>query len=358
MSGVIYIIFGILIFGILIAVHELGHFLAARSLGVRVNEFSIGMGPKVWKKQGKETLYTIRALPFGGFCQMEGEDEDTGDARAFTAAKRWKRGVILAAGAFMNLVLGFIIVVVIVYSQSSGFGGATITNFESYYDSTGPSGGLMVGDTVVRLNGERIYYSNDFQMFLSLAKSDTVNLVVRRDGQSVPLNHFTFNWHDVTVDGATAQKIGVDFNYISPTFGAKLNYSLYTMMNYVRLIRVSLVELFTGAAGIRDLSGPVGIVSSMYAVGEQTHQFGLALLQIINFGGFIAVNLAIMNLLPIPALDGGRILFLFIMAAIEKVAKRRVNPKYEGYIHASVFVLLVGLMAFTVINDVLRIING
>ena len=163
-----YIVLAIVAFGILIAVHELGHFTAAKLLGVRVNEFAIGMGPKIIKKQGKETLYSLRALPLGGFCAMGEDDGESDDPRAFTAQKRWRRAIILVAGSAANIITAFIIIVILMIG-SEAFMGTTITDLFDDFPNKGEHG-LMVGDTIVSVNGERLYYRGDFEMFMGLAE--------------------------------------------------------------------------------------------------------------------------------------------------------------------------------------------
>jgi len=351
-----YIVIAIIAFGILIAVHELGHFSAAKLLGVKVNEFAIGMGPKLLKKQGKETLYTLRALPFGGFCAMEGENEDSGDTRSFMAQKRWRRVIILAAGGLANLLICFIIIIIVV-SQAKGFVGTQITELADGFPNAGQDG-LMVGDVLVSLNGERLYYVEDFSLFMQLAKSGQVDLVVRRGGDTITLRRFPLERHEYMTNGEMQLRYGLSFNAIEATAMEKLKYSCYMTMNYVRLIRVSIAQLISGAAGIRDLSGPVGIVDAMNEIGQSSPSFAAAILNIASFMAFIGVNLAVVNLLPIPAMDGGRILFVFITWAIEKVMRRRLDPKYEGYIHTVTLVLLMCFMIFILFNDVVKIING
>jgi len=351
---IMFIVIAIIAFGILIAVHELGHFLAAKIMGVRVTEFAIGMGPKILKKQGKETLYTLRLLPFGGFCAME-EDEEATDSRSFTAQKRWKRGVILVSGALANLIAAFIIIIILV-SGMSGFVGTTITDIRDEFPYQGEHG-LMVGDTIVSINGERLYYADDFHMFMTLSEGRPVDLGIRREGETIMLYNFPLERREFIIDGEPQLRFGITFNSIEPTFGASLRYSGYTAMNYARIIRISLAQLISGAAGLGDLFGPVGIVDSMNAVGQASPNVGVAIRNIAGFAAIIGVNLAVINLLPIPALDGGRVVFLFISWAIEKIIRRRLDPKYEGYIHTAALVLLMGLMVFTVVNDVLRIVG-
>ena len=351
-----YIIVAIIAFGVLITVHELGHFTAAKALGVRVNEFAIGMGPKLLKKQGKETLYSLRALPLGGFCALEGENGDSADARSFGMQKRWRRIVILASGSVSNILLGFIIVIILVSGMKS-FTGTTITKLEDGFPNKGVDG-LMAGDTVISINGERLYYIDDFRLFMQIYDNGKVDLVIRRDGESIKLNEFPMERREYTVDGKTELRFGITMNRIEGNAWEKLKFSCYSAYNYIRLVRVSLAQLISGTVGVRDLSGPVGIIDAMNDVGRSSSTALEALASIANFTAIIAINIAVMNLLPIPALDGGRIVFIIITWIIEKVIRRRVDPKYEGYIHTATMALLMGLMVFILINDVVKIVSG
>ena len=353
-----YIVLAIIAFGILIAIHELGHFTAAKALNVRVKEFAIGMGPKILKKQGKETLYSLRALPFGGFCAMD-EDTASDDPRAFTSQKRWRRVIILASGSLANIITAFIVIIILTIG-TKGFVGTTVVELADGFPDNGASG-LMAGDTIMSMNGERLYYSDDFLMFIGLAESagnSNVNLVVRRGGEKVTLNNYPLERREYMIDGEMRLRFGITFNLIEGTAIEQLKYASYRTMNFVRLIRVSLAQLISGAAGFRDLSGPVGIVDAMNTIGQDSPTVGIALGNIAFFTAFIGVNLAIMNMLPIPALDGGRILFLCIGWVIEKILRRRIDPKYEGYIHAGAMVLLFGLMILVLASDVVKLVGG
>ncbi len=351
-----YILAAILIFGFLIAIHELGHFIAAKSLGVRVNEFAIGMGPALLKKQGKETLYSLRLLPIGGFCAMEGEDGDSNDPSAFSSKSVWKRFIILVAGSGMNFIAG-VLVVMIIFSQSVAFSTNTIAGFMDGFEAQGENG-LMVGDKIVEVDGERISTLQDFSLFMSRSNGETVDLVVERDGQKIELKDFPLALKEYTVDGQKTMKYGLYFGVVEATFIEKLKYSLYNAEYFVKLVRIGLTDLIRGNLGVKDLNGPVGIVSTINEVGESSATTLDAVINIAYFGAFIAINLAVMNMLPIPALDGGRIFFMLITSAIEKVTKKKVDPKYEGYIHAMGLVLLMGLMVVVMFNDILRIFNG
>jgi len=354
-----YIVVSILAFGVLIVVHELGHFTAAKLLGVRVNEFAVGLGPKLLKKQGKETLYSLRALPFGGFCAMGEDDGNTDDPRAFTSQKRWRRIVILAAGSVANFILAFIIIIILT-SGFKGFMGTTLTGLLDGFPNEGEQG-LMVGDTLVSINGERLYYQSDFLLFMNLAEhrgDKEVDLVIRRDGEAIRLDRFPLHRREYMIDGEMKLRYGVILDIVEATAKEKLKYSCYSAMNNVRLIRVGLAQLISGAAGIQDMSGMVGIIDAMNDIGQSSPTVSAGLRNIVEFMAFIGINLAVMNMLPIPALDGGRILFVFVSLFIEKILRRRLDPKYEGYIHAAAFVLLMGFMVFILVNDVVKIIYG
>ena len=351
-----YIVVAIIAFGLLIAIHELGHFTAAKLLGVKVNEFAIGMGPKILRKQGKETLYSLRLLPFGGFCAMD-EDVASEDPRAFTAQKRWRRVVILAAGGIANLIAAFIIVVILV-SGMKGFVGTTIMELVDGFPNEGVSG-IMAGDKIISINGERLHYiDNYFYSLMQLAGSNEIDLVVKRGDETIRLNKFPLQRREYVVDGETVFRYGITFNGIEANVIESLKYAGYMTMNYVRLIRLSIAQLFSGVASVQDLAGPVAIVDAMNVIGKTAASIGDAIADIANFTAFIGVNIALVNLLPIPAMDGGRILFIFLTWVIEKIIRRRLDPKYEGYIHTAALVLLMGLMVFILVNDVLRIVSG
>ncbi len=352
-----YIIIAILAFGFLIAIHEFGHFIFAKLFNVKVNEFSVGMGPPILNKQGKETKYSLRILPIGGYCAMEGEDEELEDPRAFTSRPAWQRAIILAAGAFMNFLVGFIIVICLL-AGSTGFVEPTISELAEGFPYEGENG-IMAGDTIWKIDGARIYTSGDFSTYMSMADNDTVDMVIIRGGEKITLEDFKFEKHEYDDgNGGTELRYGVSFKVAEPTVINKLKYSWYTTVDFVRTVVLSLKGLLTGQYGVSDLSGPVGIVSTINQVGEEAESTGAALRTIFYLCAFIAVNLAVMNMLPIPALDGGRIFFLIVTVIIEKIIRRKINPKYEGYIHAAGMVLLLALMAFVMFNDIVRIIRG
>ena len=350
------IIIAILAFGVLIAVHELGHFFAAKAFGVKVEEFALGMGPTIFKKQGKETLYSLHLLPFGGFCAMEGEDEEMDSPRAFTSQKAWKRVVILCAGAFMNFVLGFIICLFIM--PAAGFTEPVIVEFAEgcplQYEE-----GLQLGDRIHSVDGYRCYFTDNFMDFMSREYPETRDLVIYRDGKRIVLEDFSMPRMEYpNDDGSTSLRYGITVGQRDYGVWATVKYAWYQCMDFCRVVWDSLGMLIRGEVGFRDMSGPVGVVDVVNDVAKEAENARAAAFSICYIFALIAVNLAIMNLLPIPALDGGRIFFLIITAIIEKIMGRKLNPKYEGYIHTAGFVVLMGLMVAILFSDLLRAFFG
>ena len=352
------VIFAIFLFSVLIFVHELGHFTAAKLSGVQVNEFSMFMGPAIWKKQVGETLYAIRCIPIGGYCAMEGEDGGSDNPRSFDKAAWWKRLIILAAGAAMNFLIGVVLMVIVVLMVSVCLPGKqtavpVIASFEDYATVNGENG-LQAGDRIVEVDGEKLYSYSDFSMILSLNPGDVHDITVRRNGEKVVLKDFLLEKHEVTLEnGSTGLRYGMNFTLSTPNFWEKLGMAWNQSLDTVRMVRLSLQMLLGGKVGIKDMSGPVGIVSEMSKVAAASDSKVTALLNMLYFGGFIAINLAVMNLLPIPALDGGRIVCLLITVVVEAVTRKKINPKYEGYLHGAGMILLLALMAIIMFKDVI-----
>ena len=352
----IYVIAAIVIFGVLIAVHEWGHFIAARLCGVTVHEFSIGMGPAIYQKEKKGTKYAIRILPIGGYCAMEGEEEESDDPHSLNNQGFWKKVFIFAAGAAMNFIVGFLIILCL-YSTAEAFRTAEITGFYENCPYQGEEG-LQMGDVLYSIDGHRIYLYSDISIYLSRGNGSTFDLVVLRDGEKVYLNDFPMVPLDYTLeDGTTFHGYGLSFGGVEEaTLLAKLRVSWYNAIDFVRLIWMSLGDLGTGAIGMESMSGPVGIVSTITEVGEQSKTLRIAVENIAYIAALIAVNLAVMNLLPIPALDGCKIFFLVINAVAMLLFRRQIPAKYENYIHAAGLVLLMGLMLVVTFQDVWRLV--
>lgn len=335
----IYILLAVLLFGLLVAVHEFGHFITAKLTGVRVNEFAIGMGPAILKKQGKETLYALRLLPFGGYCAMEGENGDSDDARAFTARPLWARLIIVVAGSFMNLIAGFL-VLFILFIPIKEWATPTIESVSS--ETAVSEQSLMPGDTVKEVDGYRVYLFGDIQTgMLRGAEDGEYDITVLRDGKEIELRGLRF------VQGEAAENTGsrIEFRIEKSTFLGKMKYTFQNGVNLVRLVFVGLSDLLSGGVSKDDMAGPVGIGKMM----ADTAKVSMSSLWYLL--AFISINLGVMNLLPLPALDGGRLLFI----VFELIFRKPVPQKFEGYVHAAGFVLLMLLMVFVTYNDIVRI---
>ena len=354
---ILYVIIAVVFFGILVGIHEFGHFAVAKLCGIRVEEFAIGMGPAIFKKQKGETLYSLRCIPFGGYCAMTGENGESDDPRAFVNQKAWKRFLVLIAGAFMNFLLGFIIVLCL-FSKTEGYAVPAIVSFmdDCPYES---AEGFQAGDWILKIDGRRVYSTSDVSARLKEDTPQTFLLV--RNGEQLTLRDYSMKKLEYTdEEGNTGRYFGfrLGYDYDKPTFGNYIRYSWNETMEFVRMVWQSLGMLLSGQAKVTDLSGPVGIVDLMAETGENAASASDAAFNIAYLGAFIAVNLAVMNLLPIPALDGGRIFLLLITWIIETITRKKLNPKYEAYIHGAGMVLLLALMAFVMLNDIVRIVKG
>ena len=351
------ILFAILLFSLLIFVHELGHFVAAKLSGVQVNEFSMFMGPAIVKWQRGETLYAIRTIPIGGYCAMEGEDTDTNNPRSFQKAAWWKRLIILVAGAAMNFLIGVLIYGLlilpgrqVVVPQIHSFDDCCIFNRED---------GLQVGDTILEIDGEKVFVNGDISILLNLNQSGVHDLKICREGEIIEFQDYEMAHTHVDENGETYVHYGFGFGEaVEADFGKKVNYVWNMVCDDVRMIRISLQMLLNGQAGIKDMTGPVGIVQIMSETAANSENASDAFQRILSIGAFIAINLAVMNLLPIPALDGGRVLCLVITTAIEAITGKKLDPKYEGFIHGAGMVLLLALMAVILFKDVFTIFKG
>ena len=350
-------VFAILLFSFLIFIHELGHFLAAKAFGVQVNEFSVFMGPAIFKKQVGETLYSIRCIPIGGFCAMEGEDEASNNPRAFPNASWWKRVIILAAGAAMNFLTG-VVLLACFFAPDKQFILPVISEVDPKCSFAGTEG-IQEGDRILSVDGERVYVYSDFSLILSLNPGDVHDLVLERNGEKVVLNGLNMQKQDFeNEDGTVTPRFGFSFTLVDASFGQTLKYTWASTRDTVRMVRLSLQMLLSGKAGVEDVSGPVGIVSQMAQVAEQSGSRYYAFLNLLYFGGFIAINLAVMNMLPIPALDGGRLVGVLLTGLIEAITHKKLNPKIEGYIHGAGMILLLILMALIMFKDIIFAIKG
>lgn len=339
------VIFGVLIFSLIIFVHEFGHFITARMFGVKVHEFAIGMGPAIFSKQKGETKYSVRIIPMGGYCQMEGEDCQSDDEGSFSSKPWYAKLVILASGAAMNVLLGFVICLCFVVHSASGIGVATVT-VDSVIEQSQAAEFLQPGDRVVAINGERVNIKRDIDFIMSQNGNHEYEIAVKRNGEILTktLKPYETRYSDGTpayLIGFTAkvEKMGL-FNVLKETF--------FQTVWMVKLVFISLGMLISGKVGVSQVSGPVGVVSAM----STTAQNG-GLWALIYLAGFITVNIGVMNLLPIPALDGGRMFFVLI----EAIRRKPIPPEKEGVVHAIGMVLLIGIMIFATWNDIVRLLQ-
>ena len=354
------IIFAVLLFSFLIFIHELGHFVAAKLSGVQVNEFSLFMGPAIWKKQVGETLYAIRCIPIGGYCAMEGEEGEEGESdnpRSFQKADWWKRFLILVAGAAMNFVAG-VLIFCIVFLPQKVIAAPLIAQFDDCCIFSGPEG-LMVGDEILEIDGEDVIVNGDISLLFQLNPTGVHDVTVLRDGKILVFEDLPMTHTHTDGAGNTYSHYGIHYGVARELdLPGRFSYVWDNVVNTVRNVRLSLQMILTGQAGLQDMSGPVGIVSMMNEVAESSQTTLAAVMNMLYFGGFIAINLAVMNLPPIPALDGGRVVGLLISTGYEAVTKRKLDPKYEGWVHGAGMVLLLALMAVIMFKDIFVILMG
>ncbi|MDQ5983633.1 MAG: Regulator of sigma-W protease RasP [Eubacteriales bacterium SKADARSKE-1] len=332
--------------------HEFGHFITAKLSGVQVNEFAIGMGPTLFKIQKGETKYSLRLFPIGGFCSMEGEDEKSTNEKAFSNKPVGKRIIIIVAGAIMNIILAFILMM-IVLSQQSQFASTQISKFMD--NSVTNHYGLKIGDTIKKINGYSILTYTDIAFILATDKDFTADVVVERNSEIKKIEGV----HFATTQDSNGKEVLVRDFYVAPiekNFFTFFQQTFNEVVSNVRLTYMSFWKIITGEFGLNAVSGPVGIASAVTdaATSGLEVNFLQAVNNIITIMMVLSVSLGVMNLLPFPALDGGRLIFLFI----EAIIKRPVSPKYEGLIHTIGFVILMALALFVTFNDVFKLIMG
>lgn len=337
------IIIAVLFFGFIIAIHEFGHFICAKLSKVKVNEFSIGMGPAIFKKKGKETQYSLRLLPIGGYVSMEGEDGESDAPGAFGNAPTWKKIIIVVAGATMNLILGYVIICIMLSTQPL-VGTKKIAKFAD--NATSVSYGLQEGDEFYKINGTRVYSSYDVSFLMMRDDDGVIDFVVKRNGEKKEVNGVKFATSDY--NGTTV--INYDFSIVGqkPTFLNVISGGFKSTASFARMIWLSLFDLVTGHYGLSQLSGPVGTVSVIAETASSGNMDSVLLLF-----AFITVNVGVFNLIPIPALDGGRLFFLLV----ELVRRKKINPKYEGYVHAAGMAVLLLLMVAVTFNDIVNLVK-
>lgn len=348
----LYIAVAILMFGFLIFIHELGHFLTARLFHVTIYEFAIGMGPKLisWKSKKNGTAYSLRALPIGGFVSMAGEDEESDDEGSLKKKKVWQRMIVTAAGSVFNLVFGIIVMLLIV-SFSSAIGSTTVKNFADGATSvqTEIKDGLLPNDEIIEIDGKKVHVFYDLSYKISRYATTPIDMTVIRNGEMVHLEDVVF---PVAVDqGVTFAQRDFGVYRLEKTFGTVIKTAFFQSVYTVRMVIDSLYDLVTGRLGIEQMSGPVGITTIITDAAEDA---------VVNKNGsylfmlfvILAMNLGCMNLLPFPALDGGRLVFL----VIEGITRKPVNAKIENAIHLAGMALLLFFMLIITFKDVFSLI--
>lgn len=335
------IIVSILVFGIVIMIHELGHFIMAKRSGIKVNEFSIGMGPQIYGKTIGDTEYSIRALPIGGYVAMEGEDEESDAEGAFNSVPVQDRIGVVVAGAVMNMLLGFVVLFYLTASQPA-ITSRTVSNF--YDGAMTAQTGLMVDDEIIAINGRKCYIANDIIYEFARTQNGVADFTVIRNGEKVELENVTF---DTYIDEATGLKqMVIDFTVypVTKTIPNIAKEAFNWTISIARMVFLSLVDLVTGNVAINQMSGPVGIVSTI----SEAVSYGLE--SVLMILAMITINLGVFNLLPVPALDGGRLVFLLI----ELVRGKPVDQKYEMWVNAAGMIVLLAFMAFVTFSDITK----
>lgn len=355
--SIVMILLAILAFCVIIIIHEMGHFFAAKACGMKVSEFSLGMGPRLFKKQGKETLYTVKLLPIGGSVQL-GEDEESDDPRSFRNKPVWQRIIVLAAGPIMNLILGIIVCAIaiiisgrVVSSQIATFAG----------DNPVSSQYLQVGDEILSINGLSIWSSTDISYALqnSAMKADPqdeymyYDFTVKRGEEILSFEDvpFLLNHRE---DGTAPVIYDFKVSAYRADFGNVFLYSFKEAATYGRLVWISLIDLLNGTYGLNELSGPVGTVTVISQTATAGVNMKENITNLLSMIALITINLGVFNLLPIPALDGSRIIFLII----ELVRRKPMKPEHEGMVHFIGFAALMVLMLVVTFNDIVKLITG
>lgn len=341
-----HILAAIGIFGLLILIHELGHFISARAFGVAINEFSIGMGPKIFSITSKKSgiKYSLGILPIGGYVAMVGEDEESDDENAFHKKAVWKRMIITAAGATVNIVVGILVMSILIMTQKqlqSDRIGEFLRDENGY--SVSEAAGLQIGDRVVEVDGVRVHIYAEAYYEITRRGIEPIDITVIRDGEKVVIEDIQF---------ATVTESGTLFGecdfipFAEPkTAGNVIKHAFFRSTNTIKMIWESLYDLVTGRYKADSISGPVGVTK---VLGEAASQ---SISNFVYLSVIISMNLGVMNLLPLPALDGGRLAF----QAIELVTRKRIKPEIEGYIHFAGIVLLMILMVMITVKDVISL---
>ncbi len=340
------IIIAIILFSLIILFHELGHFLLAKINGVQVNEFCLGLGPTIVGFHKGETFYSLKLLPFGGACMMEGEDEDSDSGRAFGKKSVWQRFSIVFAGPFFNFILAWLLSIIIL--GVAGIDEPTI--LQTIPDSPAAEAGIAGGDTIVKLDRKPIHFYREISVYTYFHSGETIDVTWEHDGER----------HTAAVTPAYDEESGrYLFGFQGSVGRVKsgplrvLRYSFYEVKYWITTTLQSLGKLVTGQLHMNDLSGPVGIVKTIGDTYTESKSDGMlyVFLNMINMAILLSANLGVMNLLPLPALDGGRLVFFII----EAIRGKRLDPQKEGMVHYIGLIVLMVLMVVVMGNDIRKL---
>ncbi len=348
MLNILLIIIAVLLFGLIISIHEFGHFFTAKLSGIRVNEFAVGMGPKLFGFTKGETDYSLRLFPIGGYCAMEGEDEESPDDKAFNNKPVWKRMIVIVAGAFMNIVLGLVLMGVVV-CQSNLLATNQIAAFTE--NSKLEAAGAEVGDYIYSVDGYRIRTETDLSFGFGTADPDSCNIVLVRDGEKIELNNVKLDSYESS--GRTAVVIDFKIYGVQKTPLRIIKKSVDNTWSMMKMVILSLKGIVTGKYGLNDVSGPVGVAQAITEAASTGLETSVsdAIYNIMTIMALISINLGVFNLLPFPALDGGRFVFLLI----EAVRKKPVPRKYEAWVNTAGMAILLAFMVVVTCKDIIGI---
>lgn len=341
------IILAILLFSAIVIFHELGHFLLAKKNKIRVDEFSLGLGPTIFGKQFGETKFSLKLLPFGGACMMGEDDVDDMSEGSFNSKSVWARMSVIVAGPVFNLILAWILCMIII--GWTGYRAPIVSNVTDGYSAQ--EEGIEPGDVIKKIGGKSVHIWNDISLYNMMhAGTKSVEVKYERDGKD-----YTVVLEPKQNEGDAFPLLGITGGeMVRPGLLGTVQYGAYTVKYWITYTVDSLKMLVGGKVGVKDLSGPVGIVSAVDNVYQEAAPAGMTvvILNLLNIGVLLTANLGVMNLLPLPALDGGRLVFLII----EAVRGKRVPPEKEGMVHFAGFVLLMALMVVIMFNDILKLV--
>lgn len=341
------IILAILLFSAIVIFHELGHFLLAKKNKIRVDEFSLGLGPTIFGKQFGETKFSLKLLPFGGACMMGEDDVDDMSEGSFNSKSVWARMSVIVAGPVFNLILAWILCMIII--GWTGYRAPVVSSVTDGYSAQ--EEGIEPGDVIKKIGGKSVHIWNDISLYNMMhAGTKSVEVKYERDGKD-----YTVVLEPKQNEGDAFPLLGITGGeMVRPGVIGTVRYGAYTVKYWITYTVDSLKMLISGKVGVKDLSGPVGIVSAVDNVYQEAAPAGMVvvILNLLNIGVLLTANLGVMNLLPLPALDGGRLVFLII----EAVRGKRVPPEKEGMVHFAGFVLLMALMVVIMFNDILKLV--